>query len=134
MHDHGQIGGGLVHGDADACHFFRQFRLAAGHAVLHLHLRVVQVGPQCEGDGEGQLAIGGSLRGHVEHAFDTGNRLLQWRGHGFADHLGVGAGEVGAYHHGWRHDFRVFTDRQLEQRDGTGDQDQQRQHCGEDRP
>ena len=134
VHHHGQVGGGLVHGDTDARHFLGQLGLSARHTVLHLHLRVVQVGAQGEGDGQGQLAVGGRLGGHVQHVLDAGDCLLQRCGHGFTDDLGVGAGEVGAYYHGRRHHFRVFADGQLEQRDGTGDQDQQRQHCGEDRP
>ncbi len=134
MHHHGQVGGGLVHGDADARDFLRQFRLSPRHSVLHLHLRVVQVGAQGEGDGQGQLAVGGGLRGHVQHVLDAGDGLLQGRGHGFTDDFGVGTREVGADHDGRRHDFRVFADRQLEQRDCTRDQDQQRQHRCEDRP
>ncbi|MNZ53344.1 hypothetical protein D3C78_712190 [compost metagenome] len=126
MHDHGQVGRRLVDGDTDACHFLGQLGLGPGHPVLHLHLGVVQVGTEGEGDGQGQLAVGGGLRGHVEHVLDAGNRLLQGGGNGFADHFRVGPGEVGAYHHGGRHDFRVFTDRQLEQRDAAGNQDQQR--------
>ncbi len=125
VHHHGQVGRGLVHGDADAGHFFGQLGLGTGHAVLHLHLGVVQVGAQREGEGQGQLAVGSGLRGHVQHVLDAGDGLLQRRGHGFADHLGVGAGESSAYHHGGRDHFRVFADRQLEQRDGTGDQDHQ---------
>ena len=111
MHNHGQIGGGLVHGDTDARHLFRQLGLGAGHAVLHLHLRIVQVSAQSKGNGQGNLAVSGGLRRHVQHVFNTGDGLFQRRGDGFADHLGVGAGEVGAHHNGRRDDFRVFADR-----------------------
>lgn len=111
MHHHGQVGRGLVHGNTDARHFLGQFGLSPGYPVLHLHLRVVQVGAQGEGDGQGQLAVGGRLRGHVQHVLDAGDGLLQRRGHGFTDDLGVGAREVGTDHDGRRHHFRVFTDR-----------------------
>ncbi len=111
VHDHGQVGRCLVHRDADPGHFFRQLGLGPGDAVLHLHLGVVQVGAQCEGDGQGDLAVSGGLRGHVQHVLDASDGLFQGRGHGFADDLGVGAREVGAYDHGRRHDFRVFADR-----------------------
>lgn len=134
MHHHGQVGGGLVHGNTDARHFLRQLGLGARHTVLHLHLRVVQVGAQGEGDGQGQLAVGGGLRGHVQHVLDTSDGLLQRRGHGFTDDFRVGTREVGAHYHGRRHHLRVFADRQLEQRDCAGDQDQQRQHRCKDRP
>ncbi|MNZ77189.1 hypothetical protein D3C78_957180 [compost metagenome] len=134
VHHHRQVGRRLVHGDTDARHFLGKFRLGPGHAVLHLHLGVVQVGTQGKGDGQGDLAVGGRLRGHVQHVLDAGDGLLQGSGHGFTDDFRVGTGEVGAHHHGRRHDFRVFADRQLEQRDRTGDQNQQRQHRCKDRP
>ena len=134
VHHHGQVRGGLVHGHAETLHFGRQGRHGAGDAVLHLHLGVVQVGTEGEGHGQRQAAINGRLRRHVEHALDADDGLLQRRGDGFTDHLGVGAGKIGTHHDGRRHHFRVFADRQLEQRDGAADQDQQRQHRGEDRP
>ncbi|MND98469.1 hypothetical protein D3C80_908230 [compost metagenome] len=134
MHHHRQVGRCLVHGDTDARHFLGKFRLGPGHAVLHLHLRVVQVGTQGKGDGQGDLAVGGRLRGHVQHVLDAGDGLLQGRGHGFTDDLGVGPRIVGVNDDsGWHH-FRVLADRQLEQRDGAGNQDQQREHGGKDRP
>ena len=61
VHHHGQVGGGFVHGNTDAGHFLRQLGLGARHPVLHLHLRVVQVGAQGEGDGQGQLAVSSGL-------------------------------------------------------------------------
>ena len=125
MHHHGQVGRGLVDGHTEALHFSGQSRHGAGDAVLHLHLGLVQIGAEGESQGQGHLAVGSALGRHIEHAFHPGNRLFQRRGDGFADHLGVGAGEGGAHHHGGRHHFRVFADRQLEQRDGTADQDQQ---------
>ncbi|RMS61735.1 hypothetical protein ALP65_04617 [Pseudomonas aeruginosa] len=110
VHDHGQVGRGLVDGDAEPGHFFRELRLGPGDAVLHLHLGVVQVGAEGEGDGQGQLAVGGRLGGHVEHVLHPGDRLFQGRGDGLADDFRVGAGEVGADHDGRRHHFRVFAD------------------------
>ena len=77
VHDHGQVGRGLVDGDAEPGHFFRELRLGPGDAVLHLHLGVVQVGAEGEGDGQGQLAVGGRLGGHVEHVLHPGDRLFQ---------------------------------------------------------
>lgn len=97
MHDHSQVGRGLVNGDTDTRHFFRQLGLGTGDAVLHLHLGVVQVGAQGEGDGQRQLAVCGGLGRHVQHVLHTGNGLLQRRGNGFANDLGVGAREVGTH-------------------------------------
>jgi hypothetical protein len=50
-------------------------------------------------------------------------------GHGFGDHLGVGARILGAHHHRRRHHVRVFRDRQLEDRYQAGDKDDDRQHA-----
>ena len=60
--------------------------------------------------------------------------LLERRGDGLGDDLRVGAGVGGAHHDRGRHDFRVFADRQLEQRDRARDQDEGRQDRREDRP
>src|SRR3546814_7255075 len=62
------------------------------------------------------------------------DRFLQRRGHGFGDHLRVGARVHGAHHHRWRHHVRVFADRQQRDRDQAGGEDHDRQHRGEDRP
>ncbi|MNW82079.1 hypothetical protein D3C86_112040 [compost metagenome] len=111
VHNHGQVGRRFVDGDTDARHFLGKLRLGAGHTVLHLHLGVVQVSAQGKGDGQGDLAVGGRLRGHVQHVLDAGDGLLQRSGHGFTDDFRVGAREVGTHHHGRWHDFRVFADR-----------------------
>ena len=48
MHDHHQVGRALVHGDADVAHVDRQSRLRDRDAVLHLHLRDIEVGAELE--------------------------------------------------------------------------------------
>ena len=133
MDHHRQIGRGLLGGDAELLHFLRQTRRGASHAVLHLDLGLVQIGAQREGRGQGQIAIGGRLGIHVQHAFDAGDFLFQRRGHGGADDLRVGARIVGAHYHGGWHDFGILGDGQLEQRQQAADDDQDRQHRGEDR-
>jgi len=45
MHDHHQVGRTLVHGDADGAHIDRQARRRNGDAVLHLHLRDIEMVP-----------------------------------------------------------------------------------------
>ena len=50
MHDHHQVGRALVDGDADVAHVDRQARLRDRDAVLHLHLRDIEVGAELEGD------------------------------------------------------------------------------------
>ena len=53
------------------------FGSACDDAVLHLHLRLVDVGAQGERDGERHDAVGGRLRGLIQHALDTVDRLLE---------------------------------------------------------
>ena len=89
----------LLGGEADALHFLRQPRQRLRHAVLHLHLRGVEVGAEREGDGQRHPAVGGGLREHVEHVLDAVHLLLERRGHGFRDHLRVGAGIHAAHDH-----------------------------------
>ena len=48
--DHDEVGRRLLGDDADALHFRRQPRQRLRHAVLHLHLRVVEVGAERERD------------------------------------------------------------------------------------
>ena len=63
-----------------------------GDAVLHQHLGHVEVDAVLEGDGQGVGAVVGALRGHVHHALDAVDLLLDRRGDGVGDDLGAGAG------------------------------------------
>jgi hypothetical protein len=78
--DHGQVGRLLARGDAQPLHVFRQLRQGDGHAVLHQHLRGVEVGAELEGDRQHHLAVVGALRRHVEHVLDAVDLLLDRRG------------------------------------------------------
>ena len=64
---------------------------AIGDAVLHEHLRDVEIGAEREGDGDLQLAVAGRLRGHVEHVLDAVDLLLDRRRDRVGDDLGGGA-------------------------------------------
>ena len=91
VHHHREVGRALDGGHAQAPHFLGQARLGLRHAVLHQLLRLVGVGAELEGDVQRHQAVGGGLAAHVEHAFHAVDRFLQRRGHGFGDHLGIGA-------------------------------------------
>ena len=134
VHDHDEVGRGLLGHDADALHFRRQPRQRLRHAVLHLHLRVVEIGAEREGDGERHPAVGCRLREHVEHVLDAVDLLLERRGHRLGDDPRVRARIGGAHDDCRRHDLRVLADRQLEERQRAGHDDHQRQHGREDRP
>ncbi len=124
VHDHDEVGRGLLGGHADALHFGRQPRQCLRHAVLHLHLRVVEISAGREGHGEREPPVGRRLREHVEHAFDPVERLLERSGHALGDHFRIGAGIGGMNDHRRRRHARVFADRQLHQSDAAADHDQ----------
>jgi hypothetical protein len=111
MHHHEKGRAALERGHAELAHFLGEPWQRLRDAVLHLHLRLVDVGADAEGHGERERAVERGLRGHVQHVFDAHDLLLERRGHCFRDHLGIGAGVGGAHHHRRRHDFRVFADR-----------------------
>ena len=133
MHDHGEVRRTLDGGDTDAPHFFRQFRQGLSDAVLHLHLRGIDVGAELESYSQGADAIGGTLRAHVEHVFCAIDRLFQRRGHGFGNSLRVRAGIGRGDDHCRRHNFRIFRNWQLKHRDATEHQDDDRENAGENR-
>ena len=111
-----------------------QSRLGLRHAVLHQLLRLVGIGAEPERDGERHQAVGGRLAAHIEHVLDAVDLLLDRRRHRLGDHLRIGAGILRAHHHGRRRHLRIFGDRQRRQRQQTRQEDQRRQHAGEDRP
>ena len=53
--------------------------------VLRQHLRDVQIGPDPEGDCDGEVAIPRRLTAHVEHILDTVDLLLERRRNGACD-------------------------------------------------
>jgi len=108
VHNHEQIGRGFFRGYAEALDFRRQSRERLRNTVLHLHLRLVQVGAQAEGDRQRHDAVGGSLREHVEHAFDAVDLLFERRGHGVRDDNRICAWVGCAHHDRGRHDFRIL--------------------------
>src|SRR3546814_5473205 len=67
---------GLGHRNALAPHIFGQALLYAAQAVLHLHLRIVDVGPRLEGQGDRRGAVRFAGRGHIEEALDPVQFLL----------------------------------------------------------
>ena len=119
---------------AGALDLLGQLGLGDGDAVLHQHLRRVQVGAQLEGDVERHLAVVGAFGGHVEHALDAVDFLLDGRGDGVGDGLGVGARVGGCHLDGGRRHLGVLRHRQQEVSHDADDDDDDRQHRGENRP
>ncbi len=116
VHDHHQVGRRLGDGDADVAHVRRQARLRDRHAVLDLHLRDVEVGAELEGDGGGELAVGGRVRGHVDHVLDAVDLVLDRRHHRRGDHVGAGARILAGDVDGRRRDVGILRDRQPRER------------------
>ena len=88
-----QDGGGLL-----LCHYalrlhgLRQLRQRGGNAVLHQHLREVEVGADLESDYERVMAVGCAGRLHVEHVLDAVDLLLDRERDGLDQRLRVRAG------------------------------------------
>jgi hypothetical protein len=133
VRDHRQVGRLLGRRHTQRAHLLGQTRQRLRDAVLHLHLRLVDVGAEREGHGQRQRAVAGRLRGHVERVLDAVDRLLERRGDCLGDRARVRAGVGGAHDDRGRHDLGILADRQAEERDRAQQQDQEREHAGEDR-
>ena len=116
MHDHHQVGRRLGHGDADIAHVGRQPRLRDGDAVLHLHLRDIEIGAEIEADLNREPPVGRRVRRHVEHVLDAVDLLLDRRHHGRGDDLGAGAGILARHVDDRRRDLGILRDRQARER------------------
>ena len=69
----------------------RQARLGLLHAVVDVERRLVDVGADVEGHLDLTRAVRRRGRGHVEHALDAVDRVLDRRGDGLLDDLRRGA-------------------------------------------
>ena len=76
---HDEAGRLLLDGDAGRAHLGRQAAERLVDAVLHVDLRQVLIARDVEGDGDRRDAAVGARRGHVEHALDAVDRLLERR-------------------------------------------------------
>ena len=134
VHDHGQVGRALHRGDAEAAHILGQARLGLRDAVLHELLGLVRVHAEPERDRQRHQAVGRRLAAHVEHALDAVDLLLDRRRDGFGNHLRVRTRILRAHHDRRRHHLGVLRDRHDAQRQKAGDEDENRNDSGEDRP
>jgi hypothetical protein len=124
----------LLGDDALGLDGIRQRRQCRGEPVLHLDLRLVEIGPHCEGHDQRIGAVIGRGRLHIEHVLDAVHLLLDRQRDGVDDRLSIGAGIARGDLHGRRRDRRVLGDRQVEDRHGPDDDREQRDDVGEDRP
>ncbi len=112
VHDHHQVGRRFLHRDADVAHVGRQPRRGDGDAVLHLHLRNVEIGAELEADRDREAPVGRRVRRHVDHVLDAVDLLLDRRDHGRGHDLGAGAGILPGDADQRRCDLRILRDRQ----------------------
>ena len=122
MHDQREVGQRLLGHDAEPLRDLGQLRQRLRDAVLHEHLRLVEVGAELERDVQRHEPVGRRLRRRVEHVLDAVDGLLERRRHGFGDDLRIRAGIHRAHDDRRRNDFGVLADRQEPQRQRAGDE------------
>ena len=130
--EHQDRGGFFLDRDALGLHRVRQLRQRAGDAVLHQHLREIQVGADLEGHDQiiGAVRRAGGL--HVQHVLDAVDLLLDRQRHGVDNNARTRARIDGRHLHRRRRDVRILRDRQIDQRDQADHDHQDRDHVGED--
>ena len=127
IHHEQDAGRFLLGGDAGRLHGIGQTGHRQVDAVLHEHLRHVEVRAQLERDRQVVAAVVRALRRHVQHALDAVHLLLDRGGNGVAHDLRAGS-RIGARDlHRRRRDFGVLGDRQ----DFDGCQSRQQDHGGD---
>ena len=114
VHDHQKVGRGFIGRNAQTADVVWQAGQGGADAVLHLHLREIEVGADLEGDGQAHRPVGGGVGGHVQHVLDAVDRGLKRVRDRVGDGLGIGAGIGGGNDDGGRDDFGVLRDRQVD--------------------
>ena len=125
MHDHHQVRRCLSHRNAQPAHIFGQSRLRYRHAVLHQHLRLIDIRARLEDDVDRQPPVTRRFRLDVEHIVDAIDLLLDRRRHRFGNDRSrrarVGRGDVD----GRRRDLGIFRNGQRPLRDQADNRDEQ---------
>ena len=134
MDDHHQVGRGLGHRDADIAHIHRQPRLGDCHAILYLHLRDVEIGPELERDGDAEAAVARRVGRDVKHVFDAVDLLLERRHDRGGHYVRAGAGILACDVDDRGRNLGILGDRQATEGDDAQDHEHQRDDAGEDRP
>ena len=111
----------------------RQRRSRLRHAVLDVDGSDIERIADIEGDGDGRRAVVRARRGHVGHALDAVDLLLERRRHRIGDDLRAGAGIIGADDDLRRRDLGELRDRQQEVADRAGEHENRGDRRGKDR-
>ena len=129
---HHEVARGFRDADADRFHLVGQAAFHRGDAVLHVDRGNVDVVRDVERDRDAAGAVIAGARRHVEHARHAVDGLLERRGDGRLDGLGVGAGVERGDLDLRRRKIRKLRDRQGRDRNRAGQDDDQRAHARED--
>ena len=124
----------LLHCDALVLHHLRQLRQCAGDAVLHQHLREVEVGTDLERHRQRVGAVGAAIGLHVQHVLDAVDLLLDRQRDRVDDGLGAGAGIACRDLHRRRHHVGILGDGEFEQRHAADQDHQDGDDVGKNRP
>ena len=111
----------------------RQRRSRLRHAVLDVDRGDIERIADVEGDGDRRRAVVRARRGHVGHALDAVDLLLERRRHRVGDDLRAGAGIIGADDDLRRRDLGKLRDRQQEVADRAGEHQNRGDRRGKDR-
>ena len=112
----------------------RELRECGGNAVLHQHLREVEVRADLERDRQGVAAVGRAGGLHVEHVLDAVDLLLDGKRDGLNQRLRIRAGIIRRHLNRRRRDRRVLRDRQIEHRHSAEQHRDQRDDIRQHRP
>ena len=124
----------LLDGYALGLHGLWQLRERAGDAILHQHLREVDVHPDLEGDDQRVAAVGGAVGLHVDHAVHAIDLLLDRQGDGVDHRACARAGVAGGDRNGRRHHVGILRDREAQQRHGADHDHQNGEHVRQNGP
>ena len=127
-------GGHLGHGDSVGTDVGRHPPEGGVDAVLHVDGGQVVIARDVEGDRDGGDPRVGGRGGHVGHALDAVDHLLERRRDRALHRLRVGAGVEGRDRDGRRRELGIPRNRQRGDGDGAGENDQQRADRREDGP
>src|SRR4029077_12355695 len=133
MHDHGDVGRLFFRRYTDALYIGREDGDRDSDAILHQHLRGIEIGAELKGDAQRHVAVACALRRHVEHVLNAIDLLFDWRRDRFRYHLGVGAGIGGRDLDRWWRNVRILRNRKRRKRDYADERDDNADDAGKDR-
>ena len=130
---HQNVGRALERGHPGGSNHFRQQGHRQVDAVLHQHLRHVEVDPRLERHRQAVTAVVRALRRHVHDPFDAVDLLLDGRGDRIRHFFRARAGIIAGHLHGRRRDRGKLSQRQRKDRHRPCQRDHDGAHRSENR-